>query len=740
MRDTPRQATELRQDLPRPLARIIDHCLEKKVTDRFQSALDIRNQLRTLRKELDSGVSQLSGAIPSGVSPAPAGAEGPPATSGISSPALSAPHSSPSSPSFVSEVQTALPARSTVRLAMLAVVVLGVAGLAFGLYTMLSRPGAVAPAAPVFQDMKISILMSRDDLVTATLSADGRYLAYVTRSDLTENLIVRQIRTGSDIPILSDNEIPIRGISFSPDGDYLFFRNRDPDLPNYSSLFQVASLGGAPRKIAFDVDSAPAFSPDGKQYCFRRGLIDKAADSLVIANLETGEERELSQITLPSNYQGDPAWSPDGTLIAAAMQSSENGIVGYVVIIDVESGVSSRLGGESWQGIDSLGWAPGGDAILVSAFKLDSGIASQIHRISYPDGQVARMTNDLDGYTNLTVAADGASIAAMRRSQVNNLWVARPDGSQEATAITFASGTATSMGDIAPLPGGSTAFTAPRDDKVYLWRMDADGSSRTQLTSQGEFTGNLRWSEKAGLVFNRIDVEDGVVAHIWRVNPDGSGLEQLTDGAGEWAIAVSPNDDSFLFNKWDDPQSLWLSRMDGSDPVKLSNANNGTSGFSPEGSRVLVTRLEGEEGQIFPIHYIFPADGGDPLASFRLPPSAEDIQWAPDGTAISYVDRALGWNIMRRSIPDGEPEQITRFDSGRIFDHRWHSDGSRLSVHRRIGRNSSLWEVKGGEEPTLITEFKSGTIRGHWWAPDEHLLYFRYGTSSQDVVLITDFR
>ena len=54
MRDTPQPVADLRQDVPRHLARIIDHCLQKKVTDRFQSALDIRNELRTLRKELES--------------------------------------------------------------------------------------------------------------------------------------------------------------------------------------------------------------------------------------------------------------------------------------------------------------------------------------------------------------------------------------------------------------------------------------------------------------------------------------------------------------------------------------------------------------------------------------------------------------------------------------------------------------------------------------------------------------
>jgi hypothetical protein len=49
--------------------------------------------------------------------------------------------------------------------------------------------------------------------------------------------------------------------------------------------------------------------------------------------------------------------------------------------------------------------------------------------------------------------------------------------------------------------------------------------------------------------------------------------------------------------------------------------------------------------------------------------------------------------------------------------------------------------LKPGEtEPVLVTEFKTGQIGEHEWAPDEETLYFTYGTSSQDVVMIRDFQ
>jgi serine/threonine protein kinase len=46
LRDTPPPVTDLRASLPADLARIIRRCLEKSAADRFQSARDIRNELR----------------------------------------------------------------------------------------------------------------------------------------------------------------------------------------------------------------------------------------------------------------------------------------------------------------------------------------------------------------------------------------------------------------------------------------------------------------------------------------------------------------------------------------------------------------------------------------------------------------------------------------------------------------------------------------------------------------------
>jgi tetratricopeptide (TPR) repeat protein len=55
LRDTPTAVTDLKAELPRHLGRIIRRCNEKDPMRRYQTALDLSNDLRDLKREIDSG-------------------------------------------------------------------------------------------------------------------------------------------------------------------------------------------------------------------------------------------------------------------------------------------------------------------------------------------------------------------------------------------------------------------------------------------------------------------------------------------------------------------------------------------------------------------------------------------------------------------------------------------------------------------------------------------------------------
>ena len=61
LRDVPQPVTELRGDMPRHLGRVIRRCIEKDPERRYQSAIDVRNELEDVNKDL-AAADELGGA------------------------------------------------------------------------------------------------------------------------------------------------------------------------------------------------------------------------------------------------------------------------------------------------------------------------------------------------------------------------------------------------------------------------------------------------------------------------------------------------------------------------------------------------------------------------------------------------------------------------------------------------------------------------------------------------------
>jgi eukaryotic-like serine/threonine-protein kinase len=65
LRDTPELLTKVRSDLPSDLGRIVGRCLEKSPSARFQSALEVCNELRRVNQTIETGIQTPSQAVTS---------------------------------------------------------------------------------------------------------------------------------------------------------------------------------------------------------------------------------------------------------------------------------------------------------------------------------------------------------------------------------------------------------------------------------------------------------------------------------------------------------------------------------------------------------------------------------------------------------------------------------------------------------------------------------------------------
>jgi len=64
------------------------------------------------------------------------------------------------------------------------------------------------------------------------------------------------------VQIVPPAEVQFWGLTFSNDSNYVYYVKNEKSSGPFNKLFQVPSLGGAPKKLMDHVDSAVTVSPD----------------------------------------------------------------------------------------------------------------------------------------------------------------------------------------------------------------------------------------------------------------------------------------------------------------------------------------------------------------------------------------------------------------------------------------------------------------------------------------------
>jgi len=170
------------------------------------------------------------------------------------------------------------------------------------------------PLALNLDGMHIARLSGSGKAEDVAISPNGQYVVYVLRDGEKRSLNVRQVATRGDLQILPPEVVRLHGLTFSPDGNYIFFIRTDKENFKIGSLYQMPVLGGTPHALIRRVDSPVSFSPDGKQFAFVRENTADNMDELIVANADGSGERVLARPG-PGPEAG-PAWSPDGHTIA----------------------------------------------------------------------------------------------------------------------------------------------------------------------------------------------------------------------------------------------------------------------------------------------------------------------------------------------------------------------------------------------------------------------------------------
>jgi Tol biopolymer transport system component/DNA-binding winged helix-turn-helix (wHTH) protein len=521
----------------------------------------------------------------------------------------------------------------------------------------------------------------------ATISLDGNFFVYHEVDGEMSRIFVQQTGQSSRVEIASSLTHVYGSKTFSADGQSIFYLAADKKS-RVSSLYRIPTMGGSPVKIIDEVHGPVSISPDGKEMAFCRRS-QNGDTALVIAGTDGRAERVVAQRSNPKVLLSAVAWSPDGKVIMFGDRDHYDGRATpthRLNVLNIATGRTTLLSNENWDNFLRIVWAQDGSGIIAVGTRDGDGYSTrrdQIYFISYPDGVSRRLTSDGNRHEpdSLGVTRKGGvfSVTANRSAQ---LWVMASDGNTN-SAVQLTRGTADGRSGIGPLPDGRFAYLARNAEEISIMVSDAEGTSTKQLATGFQFIEELR-ADPLGrfLVFSA--AKDGK-NQIYRIDLDGGNLKQLTPNAGSSIdSSISPDGKHIVFDSvidGNDQQNFTLMRtgIDGGQPITLTKGCFLPT-YSPDGS--LISCVSSVRAEIV---IVSAADGAE-VERHSLPVFATwnfGIGWTADGSGLVYIGNEKGTSNLWVQPRDGaKARPLTNFTSGIIYRYAFTPDGSKIYIAR----------------------------------------------------------
>jgi serine/threonine protein kinase len=528
LHDDPVAPVRLNPNVPAELERIINKALEKDRDLRYQSAPEMRADLKRLRRDTGSGRISSSG---SG------------AVQGL------VPETASSSATAVALQPSVKPAHQKYVLIAACVALLAAAFVAYHFWTRTNTPSGPAKITQISQWNK--------PMNWAKLSPDGHAVAFVSPVGGIAQVFL--ILTSGGEPLQLTNDEGDKWVdNFSPDGKEVFYGKFLGD-----EIWAVPTLGGSPRRVSATIFMVP--SPDGASIFY--GKIDNPG---IYRAGKSGLNEEVVYKPKDNGLWYIPLlFLPNGSEMLVGGFQAGAGSNFRLYKINLASHQAVDLGEISFNPDDPVFvWAEPGKSILFSRtadgltniwkYSLQDRSFTQItfgpgpdtSPMSDPGGRGIYYVNgkssgSLTAYhvhskestdivsedaTQPAISPDGKRVmyVTLAGGKRHELWVSDIDGGNK---VKIATGESLATGTWAP---DNFHLSFNEHDKAYI--VGADGSGLRQLPV--DFVSNSVWSPDQKTIYVSGQEKGGTIPTVWKVNADGSNPEKFVDNC--WVDDIDP--------------------------------------------------------------------------------------------------------------------------------------------------------------------------------------------------------
>ena len=678
LHSAPVSPIQLNGSVPVELERILNKLLEKDKDFRYQIAAEVRADLKRLQRELEPGrVSsdssvQASRTSSGNVRPSPSGSAVTAATTATS-------HSG-SSKVLVEAAQRNKIGASAIMLGLFVVA----AAAVYGIYTFVKM--GQKPKTIPFQKFAIENVSNNGHVSQVAISPDGKYLLQALEENGEQSLWLRHIPSMTNKEVLAPARTRYQGLSFSPDGNYIYFLRRDEANESESQLYSASVLGGAPRVVVDDVDSPISFSPDGQHFVFLRERHDSPNWDLWLAKSDGTIEKSIfhNRTLLSDSYV--PAWSPDGKTIAIPFVQPTRDALGAFLTVEPATAQEHVVAISPDLIYHGPVWMADGSALVVSTTQADAEhLQAQIGFVNYPGGEYRGLTSDTNDYSKLGISKDGRTLVALQSKLHLTLGLAPANDPDNAHVVPLQSQLPLWQWNWMPdgrllLPqGGSLKAVTAKGEETTLH------SDPKHIPDQVAICGDGRY-----VVFRQLGGTTLASANLARMDLNGTNLKQLSTGLNDQHPVCAKTGTWVYYIDNADNRYIKRIPVEGGSPETVVKRGLGSYSLSPDGKEIasfelreldhkLMLRIDNVE-----THQMVYSD----VDQHALP---DDLAYTPDGKGIVYTVREKGVDNLWLQPLDGKPHHaLTHFKKDKIFRFVFSPDGSQIAIETGTSESDAV--------------------------------------------------
>jgi len=603
----PPPPARLNPDLPPELERIINKALEKDREVRYQSAAELRADLKRFKRETESGRSAASVSAPA---PAPQ------------------------------------PKVSRLLMVSVSAAVLLLAAVYFFLSSRWSR--REGNHEPVQRELTAN--PPDNPILGAAISRDGKYLAYADRAN---GLILRQIDTGETRALASGQE-PFVPADWFPDGNHLLVGRQGM----VSGLWKLSTWDGTARKFLEEV-TAVGMSPDGLHIAFEKTF---PTHEIWLMGAD-GEEPHPLITAEPGSSLNAFDWSPSGQRIAyVRLKGSFQDRDVLIETCSLKGGQATvvlserRLWGEN--GPSSLAWLSDGRILYTLTELAPNEKDNNMWAVKTdPDtgrvlGKPARVTN-WTGFSSdsFSHSGDGKRLVLSKTHFQNVVQIAplNPGGKKLGTPRPLTTDTWNNFAEGWTEDSQTVLFGSNRNGRMGIYKQNVNGRNVEPLISGLENYGlPVLTADGSWLLYTASSkgTSDASSSRLMRMPMEGGPPSVVLQGNKSYHCAAAPSNLCVLAEQKGKQQLVFSSF----DPVKgggtdLASVDLSTSFYdwdlSRDGKSIAV--LDTSENQIRVVNIESGKVGRLPLKNWN---NLQTLNWAADSKRI-YV---TGWSASSNAI------------------------------------------------------------------------------------------